>query len=136
MIFVIDTTAFAAAMRFEPDMINFLSGHEPREIATVPPVVAEIEYGIRRIDPGTSKGALLRARADALLGRIAVLEWDARASRLFGEMKTALENTETPIDDFDAAVAAIAKSHGATVITANLVHFSRIPGIACRHWKG
>ena len=123
-------------MRFEPGMIHFLSGHEPREIATAPPVVAEIEYGVTRLDPGSPKGVLLRARADALLNRIAVLEWDAQASRLFGEMKAALEKAGTPIDDFDIAIAAVAKSHGAEVITANLVHFSRIEGLSCRHWSG
>ena len=38
------------------------------------------------------------------------------------------------IEDFDIAVAAIARVHGAEVITANLSHFTRIDGLSCRHW--
>lgn len=38
-------------------------------------------------------------------------------------MKAHLERTGALIDDFDAAIAAIAAAHGAVVVTANLVHF-------------
>jgi len=135
MIFVLDTTSFSAAMRNEPEMVNFLSTHRPGEIMTVPPVVAEIEYGIQRIDPLSKKHALLSAQKERILRVISVLSWDPDSSIHFSRIKTELEKAGTPIDDFDIAIAAIAISHGAEVITANLAHFKRITGVQSRHWK-
>ncbi len=135
MIFVLDTTSFSAAMHNEPEMVYFLSSHRPGEIRTVPPVVAEIEYGIQRMDPLSKKHALLSAQGERILTVISVLSWDPDSSIHFGRIKTELEKAGTPIDDIDIAIAAIAISHGAEVITANLAHFKRITGVQSRHWK-
>ena len=135
MIFVLDTTSFSAAMRNEPEMVYFLSTHRPGEIMTVPPVVAEIEYGIQRIDSFSKKHALLSAQRERILTVISVLSWDPDSSIQFGRIKTELEKAGTPIDDFDIAIAAISISHGAEVITANLAHFKQITGVQSRHWK-
>lgn len=134
MILVLDTTAFSAAMRNEPEMIRFLASHSPGEIKTVPPVVAEIEYGIQRLEPLSRKRALLAAQKERLLSEIAVLPWNPDSSANFGSIKSGLERAGTPIDDFDVAIAAIAESHGADLVTSNLVHFSRLPGLKSRNW--
>ena len=131
---MLDTTAFSAAMRNEAEMVTFLQELRPGEIATVPPVAAEIEYGIRRIDPETKKYSLLIAQKTKLLSVIRILPWDSEASQNFGIIKAALERAGTPLDDFDIAIGAIALSHNAEVITANLTHFSRIHGLVSRHW--
>lgn len=135
MIYVLDTSAFSAAMRFEPGMMAFLARYRPGDVATVPPVAAEIEYGIRRLNPESRKARLLTDRKAELLKHIRVLDWTAEASEYFGRIKAALEKAGTPVDDFDLAIAAVASSHGAEVVTANLVHFSRIGGLVCRHWE-
>jgi tRNA(fMet)-specific endonuclease VapC len=132
---VLDTTAFSAAMRNEPDMAEFLKARAPGEIAVVPPVVAEIEYGIQRLEPGSRKRALLADRQAKLLSAVRVLDWSPQASVHFGRIKAALEREGRLIDDFDIAVAAIALAHDAQVITANLPHFSRVAGLRSRHWS-
>ena len=131
---VLDTTAFSAAMRNEPAMVDFLKTRPPGELAVVPPVVAEIEYGIQRLEPGSRKRALLSEREAKLLSAIRVLEWTPQASVRFGGIKAALERAGQLIDDFDIAVAAIAIAHEAQVITANLPHFARVQGLRSRHW--
>jgi tRNA(fMet)-specific endonuclease VapC len=134
VIAVLDTTAFSAAMRQEPGVVDFLRSQLPGEVATVPPVVAEIECGIQRIDPSSRKRTLLELERDRLLGAVKVLPWTAEASRLIGSIKAALERDGELIDDFDIAIAAIAMSHDARVLTANLAHFKRVPGLSCRQW--
>lgn len=134
MITVLDTTAFSAAMRREPDMLEFLATHRPGDLATVPPVVAEIEYGIQRLEPDSRRRTLLEAERDRLLGALTVLPWTDDSSRRFGACKAQLERDGVPVDDFDIAIGAIALSHDAGVVTANLPHFSRFGGLACRHW--
>jgi tRNA(fMet)-specific endonuclease VapC len=133
---VLDTTAFSAAMRNEPAMVEFLRARQPGEVAVVPPVMAEIEYGIRRLEPGSKKRTLLTARQTQLLSAIRLLDWTPEASVRFGAIKAALERTGTLIDDFDIAVAAIAQAHNARVVTANLAHFRRVEGLASLHWTG
>lgn len=39
-----------------------------------------------------------------------------------------------PVFDMDIAIAAVAVSHGAEIVTANLTHFSRIASLVSRHW--
>lgn len=131
---VLDTSACAAAMRHDPEIEAFLQSRSPGDIALVPPVVAEIEYGIRRLPAGTRKRELLRQELTRLLETIRVLEWTRSSSAQFGEIKAQLERDGTPIDDMDIAIAAVAASHGAAVVTANLVHFSRIAGLSARRW--
>jgi tRNA(fMet)-specific endonuclease VapC len=134
VIAVLDTTAFSAAMRRDPGLVQFLKSRPPGDVATVPPVVAEIEYGIKRTDPSSRKRTLLELERDRLLGTVKVLSWTLEASRLFGSIKAGLERDGNLIDDFEIAIAAIAMSHKAGVITANLSHFSRVPGLSCSHW--
>jgi tRNA(fMet)-specific endonuclease VapC len=115
-------------------MAAFLKARPPGEIAVVPPVVAEIEYGIQRLEPGSRKRTLLVDRQAKLLSAIRVLDWTPQASVRFGGIKAALERSGQFIDDFDIAAAAIALAHDAQVITANLPHFARVEGLGCRHW--
>ena len=116
MIAILDTTALSAAMRHDAGMTNFLRSRSPGDTATVPPVVAEIEYGIQRTDPSSSKRRC----------------WNRRG---IGSIKAGLERGGEMIDDVDVAIAAIAMSHVAGVLSAILVHFSRILGLSCRHWE-
>jgi tRNA(fMet)-specific endonuclease VapC len=133
---VLDTTAFSAAMRREPGILEFLRSRGPAGIAAVPAVVAEIQCGIARLEPGSRRRNLFEFERDRLLGALTVLPWTDESSRTFGALKTQLERDGVPVDDFDIAIEAIASSHGAEVVTANLPHFSRFSGLACRHWTG
>lgn len=134
MIYVLDTTAFSAAMRNEPEMVAFLGKLNPGNIKIVPPVVAEIEYGIARFPLSTKKYLLLTTQKERLMKLIKVLPWISESSVYFGKIKAELESSGRLIDDFDIAIAAIAMSHSASVITADLSHFKRIDGLSCKHW--
>jgi predicted nucleic acid-binding protein len=134
MRWVLDTSAFSAVMKQDGKMISLLKEHQPRNIVTVPPTVAEIQYGLHRIRNSTKKFLLLNAEKDRLLSVIAVLPWIPESSFLFGKIKSDLEQGGEIIDDFDVAIGAIALSHGCGVITANLKHFNRIKDLDCKIW--
>ena len=133
MISVLDTSAFSAAMRNEPEMVDFMRSLKPGQIAVVPPVVAEIEFGVQRLEPGKRRNLLAR-RQQRLLSAIRLLDWIPEASVRFGAIKSSLEHSGQIILDFDIAIASIAVAHGAQLITANLAHFRRVEGLTCRHW--
>lgn len=135
MRYVLDTTAFSAAMKHDSDLFRFISGYRPGDIVTVPPVVAEIQYGINRLENSSKKYHLLRSERDRLLSIISTLPWTSESSEQFGEIKADLERRGKLIDDFDIAIAAIALAHKCGVITANLNHFRRIEGLESQSWN-
>ena len=102
---------------------------------TVPPVVAEIQYGIKRLDNDSKKCFLLKAERDRLLSVITVVPWRPESSKKYGEIKADLEHRGKLIDDFDIAIAAIAMSHKCGVLTNNLKHFQRIKGLESKGWQ-
>ena len=134
MRYVLDTTAFSAFMRKESALLTILMGYQPNDIVTVPPVIAEIQYGIKRLRNASKKVLLLKAERDRLLSIVTVLPWLSEASKKFGEIKANLEHRGKIIDDFDIAVAAIAISHKCGVLTANLKHFERIRDLETISW--
>ena len=135
MRYVLDTTAFSAVMRRDTDLLTLLKGYRPADIVTVPPVVAEIQFGIKRLDSSSKKCLLLMSERDRLLSVIDVLSWQPESSEKYGYIKADLERRGKPIDDFDIAIAAIAMSHKCGVITANLKHFERIKDLECKSWQ-
>lgn len=134
MRYVLDTTAFSAFMRREEGLLTFLKNHRPGDIVTAPPVVAEIQFGIKRLDHSSKKYLLLKSEKDRLLSVISVLSWSPESSESFGKIKADLEREGKLIDDFDIAIAAIAISHKCGVVTSNLKHFQRIEGLEVKYW--
>ena len=105
---------------------------KPGNIVTAPPVVAEIEYGLQRLERASRKYQLLVVEKERLLSVIAVVDWIPAASRYFGKIKAELENKGLLIDDFDIAISAIAMSHDCSVVTANVRHFRRVENLICK----
>jgi tRNA(fMet)-specific endonuclease VapC len=133
--FVLDTSAFSACLREEEGIMSFLSGYKPGNFFLVPPVLAEIEYGIARLKDASKKKRLLTQQKKKFFDVFTVLPWTKKSSELFGLIKANLEKSGNLIDDFDIAVASIAMSHEAEVLTANLVHFTRVNGLKCSYWE-
>ncbi len=73
MRYVLDTTAFSAVMRKESALLTLVKGYRPNDIVTVSPVIAEIQYGIKRLRNASKKVLLLKAERDRLLSVITVL---------------------------------------------------------------
>lgn len=135
MRYVLDTTALSAAMRRDQDLFRILKSHHPQDIVTAPPAVAEICFGIERLDHLSRKYLLLKAEMERLFSTIRTLPWTSESSFFFGIIKSDLEKKGRLIDDFDIAIGAIASAHDCGVITANLDHFQRIKDLQCISWR-
>jgi len=134
MRYVLDTTAFSAAMRHDQSLLEFFKRNHPGDIVTVPPVVAEIQYGIERLVSSSRKYSLLKTERDRLLSIINVLPWSSESSVYFGKIKADLEHRGELIDDFDIAIASIALAHKCGVITSNMSHFLRVKNLESKSW--
>lgn len=94
--------------------------------------LGELVYGAYR--EVTRRDALLEQVDRVLLANRRVLPFDAAAARGYGELKAELERRGTPLADTDLCIAAIALSRNLIVVTGNVRHFQRVPGLAVENW--
>lgn len=134
MTYILDTNAVSALMKGEDAIVERLASHAPADVAIPQPVIAEIVYGISRLPPSRRRRGL-QARFDLLCSEIPRAVWTDAVSQAYGRIKATLERRGTRIEDFDAAIAAHALALGATLVTANLAHMTRVPGLTVEDWS-
>ncbi len=94
--------------------------------------LGELLYGVYRLGPAST--ALLDRLDKVLLSNLPILSFDANAALRYGQVRADLERLGTPIGDADLRIAAIALARGLTVITGNVNHFQRVPGLVVEKW--
>jgi tRNA(fMet)-specific endonuclease VapC len=132
--YVLDTNAVSALMKGTPAVVERLAATAPAEVAVPQPVLAEIAFGIERL-PRSKRRTSLQARFDLVSSELPRAEWTDAVSQAFGRIKAMLERRGARIEDFDAAIAAHALSLEATLVTANLNHMVRVPGLRVEDWS-
>ncbi len=135
MTYVLDTNAVSALMRGNAAVIERLAATTPADVAVPQPVLAEIAYGIERLTRSKRRVAL-QARFDLLCSELPRADWTDTVSQMYGRVKASLERRGTRIEDFDAAIAAHALAFDATLVTADLGHMTRVPGLRVENWSG
>ena len=133
MIYVLDTNAVSALMKGSAAFVERLASHVPADVTIPQPVIAEIAYGIERL-PRSRRRHVLQARFDLICSEMSRAEWTDAVSQAYGRIKAALERRGTRIEDFDAAIAAHALAVGATLVTMNADHMTRVPGLRIEDW--
>lgn len=110
-----------------------------RRLASVPAddqfisaiTVGELIYGAMR----TSRAEELLQRFDAEVWpnyRVLAFDWDA--ARTYGRLRAELEAKGTPVAEADLRIASIAVSRGLVLVTGNLRHYQRVPGLTVENW--
>lgn len=75
-------------------------------------------------DPNASEKAFL-----TFLHHVEIMPVDTTIMEQFAMIRGQLRATGRIIGDFDLLIAATAMKHGLTLVTRNLRHFDRIPGL-------
>ncbi|MDA0271099.1 MAG: type II toxin-antitoxin system VapC family toxin [Chloroflexi bacterium] len=133
MTYLFDTDTLSNLLRQRPDpaLVRRFAQTPPRDQATSSITLGELYYGARR----RADGDPLIVRIEELLRpNLAVLPFDDLAARAYGDVRAELERQGTPIGDADSRIASIALVHGLTVVTGNVRHFQRVPGLAVENW--
>jgi len=60
---------------------------------------------------------------------VTILSFDVAIARVFGHIRAALFEAGTPLEDADLQIASTALHHGLELVTGNLKHFRRVPGL-------
>ena len=124
---VLDTNVISELMKATPAerVMNWVGAQALSILYTTSITQAEILHGIMLLASGTRRVAIAAA-ADAMFtvdfgGRI--LAFGSDATHPYARIATARRRAGHPISHFDAQIAAIAHSAGATVATRNVADF-------------
>jgi tRNA(fMet)-specific endonuclease VapC len=129
--FLLDTDTCSYVIRERPAGVRARMNAIPLEDQAISAVTyAELMYGVARSSNARVNGEVIAA----FVRHLPTLPWTASAAEHYGEIRAALEARGEPIGAMDLMIAAHARSLGATVVTRNLRHFSRVPGLAVENW--
>lgn len=121
-------------------LIYALKGHAPvmdaiRRHADAPIGISVISYG--ELIFGAQKSQQLNqnlAKVHQLRNIYPLINVDAPVMECFGSLKAGLQTQGTTIADFDLLIGASALTHGYQVVTNNIRHFEKIPGLGLQNW--
>lgn len=90
--------------------------------------IAEFYFGAYRVkDKGTALD-----QADKLLETLPALPLDFAAAKLYGQLSEKLKSNM--IEPLDLLIASIAIANRQTLLTRNMKHFERVPGLTVESW--
>lgn len=125
---VLDTNVISELMRPVPDASVFdWVGRQPgASLFTTTVTEAELRYGLALLPKGARRQQLVEAFErmieEDFTGR--VMPFDRLAARAYAEIVAERRHAGRPIAQFDAQIAAIARSRDAGVVTRNVRDFS------------
>lgn len=65
-----------------------------------------------------------------VIRKLPILPFDSDAASRYAEIRVELERQGTPLNEPDLGIAGIALARNLTVVTDNVKHFERVPGLA------
>jgi predicted nucleic acid-binding protein len=126
--YLFDTDAVSEVLRPKPlaAFLEWLRG-VPREDQFISAVtVGELYHGAYR---STARERHLANIEKRVLPAVTILPYDASVAKVFGELRADLERAGTRLDDADLQIASTALHHGLELVTGNIRHFDRVPGL-------
>ena len=127
--FLLDTNHVSGIIRHQGNLAARRRANVDAELIVSMPSVGELWYMVlnsARVDANTV--VLERVLAD-----LQILNFDGDAAREFGRVKSELRRLGRPMPDVDSQIAAIARLHGLTLLTAD-AHFWHVPGLRTENW--
>jgi tRNA(fMet)-specific endonuclease VapC len=121
-----------------PQVVRHLRDLDDPNVATTVVTRVEILRGRFEFLLKAADGAqLLRAqqflsRSEELLAQIVTLPFDEHSTQEFDRLRS--QRSIAKVGRADLLIASIALAHRATLVTRNIRHFSRIPGLTVVNW--
>lgn len=124
---VLDTNVLSELMKAEPaENVSEWAGSQPASSLFITAVTqAEILYGIHLLPNGRRRNSIANA-AKAMFDEDfndRILTFNSDAAAAYADIAVTRRNKGRPISQFDAQIAAIARSTGAALATRNVSDF-------------
>lgn len=127
----------------DTDVLSFLISPSPplgllRRFVDVPPeeqcttsiTLGEMLYGAARLGSPT----LAKRIDDSVRRELPIISFDEPAAQAYGLLRASLESRGQPLAEADLRIASICLSNDLTLITGNVRHFARVPGLRVENW--
>jgi predicted nucleic acid-binding protein len=126
-VIVLDTNVLSEMMRPTPDanVAAWMSARPATSLFTTTVTQAEILYGLQLLSSAKRRSQLEAAVSQMFATDFAgrVLPFDQAAAQLYAQIAAARRRAGRPITQFDAQIAAIARSRDAKVATRDVADF-------------
>jgi len=128
MAFLFDTDAISELLRPRPATayIKWIMKVAREEQFTSAIVIGELYKGAYR---SQSRERHISNIEQRVLSAVTVLPYDIAIAKVFGSIRAHLETKGMILPDADIQIAATAITHNLQLVTGNLRHFNRIPGL-------
>ncbi len=132
--FLLDTNVVSEWVKQQPDagVLSEMHRHEGA-CAVAAPTLEELAFGLSRLPPGRRRDQL-EQWLTALAQRLPVLPYDAKAAWWWGVERARLARIARPVPRPDGSIAAVAATHGLTLVTRNLKDFQPMSGFEMVSW--
>lgn len=116
--------------RRRPGLVRRLAQTPPDDQATTAINVGKLLYGARRLPDEQ-----IARRAEAVLRTLVrILPADAAAAHFYAVLRAWLEARGERLASPDLWIAAVCLAHDATLVSGNVRHFARVPGLRVENW--
>ncbi|MEW6282191.1 MAG: PIN domain-containing protein [Candidatus Eremiobacterota bacterium] len=129
-LYMLDTDTASGAIRGHATLDSRLTSLSARSWCISAVTRAELRFGLA-LRPQARKLARL---VQAFLDTAWTAPWDESAADHHGTLRALLRTSGSPIGDFDEMIAAHCLSLDGILVTGNLQHFSRVPGLRVENW--
>jgi tRNA(fMet)-specific endonuclease VapC len=109
---------------------RMLAGLKKQELAISAITRAETQFGVALLQADDKR----RRTIDLLLNEFPVLPWTAEAADRYGEIAGLLQRSGQPTGHMDTQIAAHALVLDLPLVTHNMRHFKRVPGLKLQDW--
>jgi predicted nucleic acid-binding protein len=117
VLYLLDTNVVSDLIRPHAAAKAFVASTTSSDITAICPVTqAELLYGVAKLADGRKKQAL-HARVLDLLANFSCLPIERHTADVFAEVKRKRNLTGRSLEDSDIWIAAVAITHGATLVT-------------------
>ncbi|MBI4201728.1 MAG: type II toxin-antitoxin system VapC family toxin [Chloroflexi bacterium] len=114
-----------------PALIARLAMVPPGQQFTSAITVGEMVYGAYR---SPRPQYFLQQLQERVWPNVRILSFNQSAGETYGRLRAELEKVGTPLAEPDLRIAAIALTHDLTMVTGNVRHFARVPGLRVENW--
>ena len=132
MVYCLDTDTVSVAYSAAPPLalVRRLARTPATEQCTTAITIGELAYGAAR-----RGGRRLTELVEEVVRQTHVIQaFDLRAGRRYGELRAELERDGRRLEEPDLRIASICLARDLTLVTGNVRHFDRVPGLRVENW--
>ena len=128
--YLLDTCVCISMFRNEGNVRNTLKEIGPQNCYISEITIAELYFGLAKSNDKAQKLKDIQ-QVQKLFRVIPAYP----SFKEYGEIRHSLEHKGMRVDQFDLLIGATAVHHEMVLVTSNIKHFERIPGLNIENWK-